>query len=84
MNAVGVRGLKEHASEIVRRVREDKESIDVTYRGEVVARIVPVPCPVDRETMERIWEEEDRLAEEIGKYWPAGLSAADAIAEDRE
>jgi prevent-host-death family protein len=84
MSAVGVRELKEHASAIVRRVREDKESIDVTYRGEVVARLIPVPRPVDRETLERIWEEEDRLAKEIGKYWPAGLSAADAIAEDRE
>ncbi|HEY7032215.1 MAG TPA: type II toxin-antitoxin system prevent-host-death family antitoxin [Thermomicrobiales bacterium] len=84
MSAVGVRELKEHTSEIVRRVRVDKEFIDVTYRGEVVARLVPIPGPVDRATMQRIWDEEDRLAEEIGNYWPDGLSAADAIAEDRE
>jgi prevent-host-death family protein len=84
MSVVGVRELKEHTSEIVRRVREDKESIDVTYRGEVVARLVPVPRPVDLETINRLWDEQDQLAEEISKYWPAGLSAADAIAEDRE
>ena len=84
MSAVGVRELKEHTSEIVRRVREDKEFIDVTYRGQVVARLIPMPRPVDPEIMRSIWEEQDRLAEEIGKYWPAGVSAADAIAEDRE
>lgn len=84
MSAVGVLELKEHTDEIVRRVREDNESIDVTYQGEVVARLVPIRRPVDLETINRIWEEEDRLAEEISKYWPAGVSAADAIAEDRE
>jgi antitoxin (DNA-binding transcriptional repressor) of toxin-antitoxin stability system len=84
MSAVGVLELKEQTDEIVRRVREDKESIDVTYQGEVVARLVPIPRPVDLETLSRLWEEEDRLAEEISKYWPEGVSAADAIAEDRE
>jgi prevent-host-death family protein len=84
MGVVGVRELKEHTSEIVRRVRENRESIDVTYRGEVVARLVPVPKAVDRATTQRIWDEEDRLAAEIGRLWPVGLSAADAIAEDRE
>jgi prevent-host-death family protein len=84
MSAVAIGELQEHASEIVRRVRENNESIDVTVQGEVVARLVPVIRTVDPEQMQRIWEEEDRLAEEIGKYWPEGVSAADAIAEDRE
>jgi antitoxin (DNA-binding transcriptional repressor) of toxin-antitoxin stability system len=84
MAVVGVRELEEHASEIIHRVREQKEWIDITDHGEVVARLVPVLRPVDQEAINRIWEEEDRLAEEIGKYWPVGLSAADAIAEDRE
>ena len=41
MASVGVRELKEHTSEIVRRVRDDGETIDITYRGEVVATIAP-------------------------------------------
>lgn len=79
MSAVRGRELKEHTSEIVRRVREDKEFIDITDQGVVVARLVPMPRPTDREAVQRILDEEDRLAEEIGKYWPEGLSAADAI-----
>jgi len=41
MASVGVRELKEHTSEIVRRVRDNGETIDITYRGEVVATLVP-------------------------------------------
>jgi prevent-host-death family protein len=84
VSSIGVRDLKAHASEILRRVEEEGEVIDVTRRGAVIARLVPVTRPIDRATMNRIWEERDRLAAEIAKHWPAGLSAADAIAEDRE
>jgi prevent-host-death family protein len=84
VSSIGVRELKAHASEILRRVEEDGEIIDVTRRGAVIARLVPVSRPVDRASMKRVWEERDRLAEEIARHWPAGLSAADAIAQDRE
>ncbi len=84
MNRVGVRDLKDHASEILRRVHDDREIIDVTRRGQVIARLIPVPRPVDPETRNRMWDELELLAEKIGKLWPEGLSAADAIAEDRE
>ncbi|HKG26025.1 MAG TPA: type II toxin-antitoxin system prevent-host-death family antitoxin [Thermomicrobiales bacterium] len=84
MSSIGVRELKAHASQILRRVEEEGEVIDVTRRGAVIARLVPVERPVDRVQVSRVWEERDRLAEEIAKHWPAGLSAADAIAEDRE
>jgi prevent-host-death family protein len=84
VSSIGVRELKAHASEILRRVEEEGETIDVTRRGAVIARLVPVPRPVDRLTMQRVWEERDRLAEEIARHWPVGLSAADAVAEDRE
>lgn len=42
MRQVGIRELKQRTSEVLRRVREDGESVDVTYRGRVVARLVPV------------------------------------------
>ena len=41
MAEVGVRELKQRASEILRHVREEKETYSVTYRGKVVARLVP-------------------------------------------
>lgn len=42
------------------------------------------PHPVDPEERRRINEERDRLAERIAKSWPKGLSAVDAIREDRD
>jgi prevent-host-death family protein len=84
VSSIGVRELKTHVSEILRRVEEEGAVIDVTRRGAVIARLVPVPRPIDSATMQQIWDERDRLAEEIAKHWPAGLSAADAIAEDRQ
>jgi prevent-host-death family protein len=82
--AVGVRELKEHASDIVRRVRERGETIEVTYRGRVVARLVPVEyAPVAAEQATAVWADLDQLAAEIGAHWPAGVTAAEAVGEQR-
>lgn len=85
MQAVGIRQLKQQTSEILRRVREDGETIEVTHRGRVVARLVPAGPPSSASAAEfsRIWADMDQLAAEIGARWPAGLSAADAVSEDR-
>jgi antitoxin (DNA-binding transcriptional repressor) of toxin-antitoxin stability system len=84
MTRVSIKELSDHTSEIARRVREDHETIELTFRGEVFARIEPVRSKhIDPEEFERIWAERDRLAAEIGKHWPQGATAAQAIAEDR-
>ena len=84
MGTVGVRELKEQTSQIVRRVREDRETIEVTYRGKIVARLVPADQPgTDGSDFARIWADMDRLAAEFGARWPEGLSAADAVSEQR-
>ena len=85
MGSVGVRELKEQTSRILRRVREGQETIDVTYRGKVIARLVPVeePADVDSAEIAAIWTDLDRLAKEISARWPEGLSAADAVSEQR-
>lgn len=48
-HAVGLRDLRHHTSEVLARVRHG-ETIDVTDRGRLIARIVPVgerrPTPV--------------------------------------
>lgn len=81
MVTVGVRELKQRASELIRRVREEGDEILVTYHGKVVARILPAaPGP---EAMQRAWEDLDQLAAEIGKWWPEGGSAVEAIVEAR-
>lgn len=81
MPAVGVRELNAHTSRVLRRVREGRETIDITYHGKVVARLVPVDeAPRD---LAAYWADVDRLAAETGARWPAGLSASDAVAEGR-
>ena len=84
MKKVGVRELKQRASEIVREVREAGASYEVTHRGRVVARLVPAmesaPEPFD---VEKWSAEVDALGEEIAKKWPKGLTAVEAMREDR-
>jgi prevent-host-death family protein len=83
MPEIGVRELKLRASEIVRRVREENESFEVTYRGRVVARLVPALDRPRKADVNGIWREMDELAEEISASWPEGVTAAEAVAEQR-
>jgi prevent-host-death family protein len=83
MSAVGVRELKQNTSEIIRRVREKGEEIEVTYHGEVVARLVPVKRRKPNKKDAAIWVELDQIADEIGRSWPEGVSAVDAVRDVR-
>ncbi len=84
MRSVGVRELREKTSEIVRGVREKGEPVDITHRGKVVARIVPIdPTRPDPQEVAAWWARWDVLAKEISKHWPEGVSAVDAIREQR-
>ena len=84
MATVGVRELKERTSEVLRRVRERGEEVDVTFRGRVVARVVPVgKRRVTGAKGRAVWGEIDRLAHEIGARWPKQVSAARAVREAR-
>jgi prevent-host-death family protein len=86
MDTVGVRELKQKTTQVLRRVREKKEQIQVTYRGEVVALLVPVPSANRRAKAaadEAVWADLDQLAAEIGAAWPKGVTAVDAIRQDR-
>ena len=67
MASVGVRELKEHTSEIVRRVRDDGETIDITYRGEVVATIQPKRS-LDPERDRVFWERQRALTRELAEH----------------
>ncbi|MFH2103423.1 MAG: type II toxin-antitoxin system Phd/YefM family antitoxin [Chloroflexota bacterium] len=83
MVTVGVRELKQQASELIRLVRETGSQVQVTHRGQVVALLVPVKPPKARENEKRSWAKLDTLAAEIGASWPEGISAAQAVTESR-
>jgi prevent-host-death family protein len=68
MSSVGVRELKEQTSEIIRRVREDGETIDITYRGDVVATIVPKrTLAQSRAQVDEFWRRQRQLVRDLGK-----------------
>ncbi len=83
MAEIGVRELKTNMGQIMRRVREEKESFDITYRGRVIAWLVPIHMPDVSEDWRTVWAEMDKTAAEIAKVWPKGASAADAVSEQR-
>jgi prevent-host-death family protein len=82
MVTVGIRELKQQASELVRMVRETGKEVQVTYHGKVVALLIPVEKTASQDEASA-WTELDNLAAEIGVRWPKGVSAAEAVAEAR-
>jgi prevent-host-death family protein len=81
MITVGIRELKQQASELVRMVRETGKEVQVTYHGQVVALLIPVKRASKDD--KNAWVKLDNLAAEIGARWPKGTSAADAVSEAR-
>lgn len=82
--SVGVRELREHATEIVRQVRVKGASVQITYRGKVVAQLTPVreAAPATKGAAE-VWTNLDQLAEEIGGRWETHVGAVEAVREGR-
>ncbi|MFA5874539.1 MAG: type II toxin-antitoxin system prevent-host-death family antitoxin [Anaerolineales bacterium] len=83
MVTVGIRELKQQASELIRLVRETGSQVQVTHRGQVVALLIPVVPSKNKENENRSWANLDALAAEIGARWPKGVSAAQAVSEHR-
>ena len=84
MTSIGVRELKQRASEVLRWVRQRQERVEVTVRGEVVALLVPVGRPRrKKQRASAVWSDVDRLAREISARWPRGVGAAAAVGEGR-
>jgi len=80
MAEVGVRELKNRASEIVRAVREEQVEYVITYRGQPVARLVPI---TKEKNGELAWQELERLSQEISARWQSDKSAVELLAEMR-
>src|SRR4051794_14972395 len=80
---VDIRQLKEQTADVLRRVDEGKEIIDVIDGGRVVARLIPVPAPRSDDERQAIWQRRRQLAKAVGESWIGDVSAADAVAEGR-
>ena len=77
MESVGIRELKRDASAILKRVRELRETVEVTYHGAPIARIVPAEYHEQgRRELAAAWEQVNRLADEVATYEAGGVSAA--------
>jgi prevent-host-death family protein len=80
MTEVGIRDLKNRTSEIIRAVREERVEYVITYRGQPVARIVPVATEKDGE---QALQELERLSQEISAQWNSDKSAVELLTEMR-
>lgn len=84
MTTIGIRELKEQTGKVLRLVREQGETIEITYRGKPVARLVPTAMPKpDKREVAAIWREIDELAAELATRLPKEISAVDAVREQR-
>ena len=80
MPEIGIRELKNRASEVVRAVREGRAEYVITYRGKPVARLVPV---VEEGDAEQALQELERLSQEISARWRSDKSAVELLTEMR-
>lgn len=87
VSKIGVRELKNRASEIVREVHEQEAEFVVTLRGEPVAVIRPLTEKGGRELLQAEEDEAlaevDRLAEKIARAWRSPKSALEFLEEQR-
>jgi prevent-host-death family protein len=84
MADIGVRELKIHVSEIVRKVHEKRERYVVTHRGHPIAVIIPVEeiqpgTPTDVSA----WDELISLGEQISQGWQSSQSSTEILSEMR-
>ena len=84
MRSVGVRELRENLSQVLREVSGAGEEVSITSYGKEIARLVPPRRGRSPKEVAELWSRIDRIAAEIGRYPSGGISAADAVREERE
>ena len=84
MRSIGVRELKQETSKIMKSVRENGETFAVTYRGETIARIVPVKQPQEPdEEISATFTSLEELIAEIGEINIGSVSAVEMVNDVR-
>lgn len=84
---IGVRELKNRASQLVRTVREELAEYVITVRGEPVAVLRPLTEQEEKrlrqQEIEKALAEIDELAERVTAAWQSPKSAVELIEEQR-
>jgi prevent-host-death family protein len=93
MPQVGIRELKNEASEIIRAVREDRVEYVVTHRGKPVAVILPVAEDWQETEAQRaaaaaradsdFWDRLEALGAEIVSRWQSDKTGVELVEEHR-
>jgi antitoxin (DNA-binding transcriptional repressor) of toxin-antitoxin stability system len=95
MKTIGWRELERRADEILRDVRDNGEEYAILVDGQPAARLIGEEVSVNGEGRRQETEDErrlawdkwfedwDQLAARISAKWPDGVSAAEAVAEQR-
>lgn len=91
MPMIGVRDLRQRTAEVLRKVREEKAEYIITYQGQPVAILLPLP---ERQVEEAIlqagkqatasWESYVQLAETLRQEWPPDRDSQTLVDEIRE
>jgi len=87
MSLIGVRELRQQASEVIRKVREEGAEYVITYQGRPVAILLPLDAEqAEKEVVEASkkavldsWERYELLAEELRRTSRADVSTQDLI-----
>jgi prevent-host-death family protein len=81
---IGVRELKARASEIVRKVHDERVRYTITRRGKPVGLILPlVETPPDTASADAAWDRLMEIGAEIARGWPEGVDSAQVISDMR-
>ena len=84
MTEIGIRELKAHASELLRRVKENRERYIVTLRGRPIAIIQPMDTNnVTAEPDGSAWDELTVLGVEIANNWQSPKTSTELLSEMR-
>ena len=94
MASVGVRELKNQATEILRAVREEQAEYVITLRGKPIAVLLPLEKEWEKEAQKHataaavkastdIWLELANLRKKIDQKWQSDQSAVEHISAQR-
>jgi prevent-host-death family protein len=84
MITVGVRELREGLSKLLQRVRDEGATIEVTSRGEPIARVIPATQqPASPEELSKRFSDLDTLIAEIKARTKDNIGAVETVREVR-
>lgn len=82
------RELLERIDEVLRLIKEEGETIELTDHGETIAKWVPVSEPEEaQESIEEkdsaAWAKLRKIAEDLDPYWPKDVDAVEIVRDVR-